>query len=290
MPALLPLLLALTLLAGVVAGRAGVPQRAAGRVQAWIYWLGLPLGIPILAAAPVAHASLAVPIGVVALGAVTALAWAYARRAFGSSEERAAFTLTALWPNTGALGVPVTLAILGPDAVPAAVLYGSLVAAPVAQLLGGSIARRGGGNAAAVWRAFVTNPSLVPVAGGLAWALSGLPVPGPLGSVAQGAMIFTSFAAFLAAGVTLACVPLAMDRDVAVAVGLRVGVSPTLLLAGGALVPMPRGFLLQAAMASGLSTFSLASANGLPLRRVAPAFAWSTGLVLLLCGAWLALA
>ena len=175
--------------------------------------------------------------------------------------------------------------------MPAAVLYGSLVAAPVAQLLGGSIARHhGGGNAAAVWRAFVTNPGLVPVAGGLTWALSGVAVPAGLAQVSQSAMIFTSFASFLAAGITLACVPLGLDRDVAVAVGLRVGVSPTLLLVGGALVPMPRGFVLQAAMASGLSTFSLASANGLPLRRVAPAFAWSTGLVLVLCGAWLALA
>jgi predicted permease len=59
-------------------------------------------------------------IAVAALTAVTEFAWLYGRRAFPSAAERGAFTLTVLWSHTGALGVRVTLAVLGSDFVLAA--------------------------------------------------------------------------------------------------------------------------------------------------------------------------
>jgi predicted permease len=286
--AALPLVLALTLVAGLLAGRRRDLSGVARRIQTSIWWFGLPLGIPVLASAPLGSASLAVLAGAGAFLAVPVIASLYARQAFDSRAERAAFTLTALWPNTGALGIPVTFALLGPDAVPAAALYGSLIAGPLSLIVGGSIAS-GTGERRSVREIVASNPALITVAVGLAWALAPLPAPERLAHFSQSFMVGTSFLSFLAAGITMSGAPLALDRDVAAAVTLRVGVSPTLLLAAATVVHVPRGFLVQAAMASGLSTFNLASAHDLPLARVAPAFAWSTGIVLSGAFAYLAL-
>ncbi len=94
-------------------------------------------------------------------------------------------------------------------------------------------------------RGILRNHGLVPIALGLAWALSSLPAPATLSSFAQGGLVLLSFVAFLAAGLTLARARVRLIRDVGVAVALRVGVSPSLLLAATPLVPIPRAFVLH---------------------------------------------
>ena len=248
-------------------------------------WSGI-----VLADAPVEQVGTPLLIAVAALTGVTGLAWLYARRAFPAAAERAAFTLTVLWPNTGSLGIPIALAALGPDMVPTAVLYSALVVAPLSWVLGGSMAAHLGDNERGLrLRGILRNHGLLPIALGLAWALASLPAPATLSSFAQVGLVLLSFVAFLAAGLTLARARVRLDRDVGVAVALRVGVSPSLLLAATPLVPIPRAFVLQAAMASGLSTFNLARVHGLPIDRIAGAFAWSTGAVLVAATCWLAL-
>jgi predicted permease len=64
------------------------------------------------------------------------------------------------------------------------------------------------------------------------------------------------------------------------AVTLKVLVTPPLLLALTApLVDLPRAFLLQAAMPSGINGLVIAHAYGLDLRTSAGAIAWSTAIV-----------
>ncbi|MBW3563008.1 MAG: AEC family transporter, partial [Actinobacteria bacterium] len=66
-------------------------------------------------------------------------------------------------------------------------------------------------------------------------------------------------------------------RPVAVALVLRMGVAPGLLvLASVALVRLPDAYLLQAAMPSGINGLVVAHAYGLDVRVTAGAIAWST--------------
>jgi predicted permease len=69
----------------------------------------------------------------------------------------------------------------------------------------------------------------------------------------------------------------AFSRPVAVALVLRMGVAPgLLLLASAALVRLPDAYLLQAAMPSGINALVVAHAYGLDLRVTAGAIAWTT--------------
>src|SRR2546423_1258128 len=82
--------------------------------------------------------------------------------------------------------------------------------------------------------------------------------PLPLAHVAAGYSLVGAPIAFFAFGLTLARTPLAPDRDVWAAVALRLGLSPLLLLATTPFVAVPRAFLVQASMATSLSSLSFA--------------------------------
>jgi malonate transporter len=220
------------------------------------------------------------------------VAGAYARTRFSESADRAAFTLSAFWGNTGWLGVPVTVALLGTDAMPAALLYASVASAPHNFLVGGTIAASHGRRVspATLLAAARRNHYLLPTALGVTWALSGLPRPGGTATVLSYLTPVVALPAFFALGLVLARVPLTPDRDTWAALVIRLGLSPVLLLAATPFLAVPRPFLVQAGMATGLNTLSFAGEHGLPVRRIAPTIAWSTILVLLGATAWMALA
>jgi predicted permease len=285
---LLPILLAAAAIPGVLVGRRIDGGPLARQIWRVIYWTGLPLVPLVLAAAPIGAAGGAVLAATGCLLVVVAVSLVYARLRFAGRPERAAFALSAFWPNTGWLGIPVCACMLGPRAVPAAVLYASVASAPHNFVVGGSLAAShgssgGGALAAAVRR----NHYLLPTLLGVVWALSGVPYPVGLAHAASLFVVATAVPAFFALGLTLARVPLRPDRDLWAALSLRLGLSPLLLLGASAFVAVPRAFLVQAAMATGLNTLTLAGEHGLPMRRVAPAVAWSTGLVLAGATAWL---
>jgi predicted permease len=285
---LLPLVLGCAFVPGLVLGRRADRSALARSIWRVLYWAGLPVVPIVLAAAPVAAAGPAVLAATASLIALTLLARAYARVRFESSAERAAFTLSAFWPNTGWLGVPVSVAVLGPGAIPTALLYANVASGPHNFLVGGTIAasHRGEGLRSVLGAAVRRNHYLVPTLIGVAWALLDVPHPHALAHVASTWALVSAPLAFFAFGIVIARAPIAPDGDVWAAVLLRVGLSPLLLLATTPFVAIPRAFVLQASMATGLSTLSFAGEHGLPLRRLAPPIAWSTALVLAAACLW----
>jgi predicted permease len=290
--AVLPLLLALAILPGFLLGRRGTPPALARDIQRVIYWGWLPIVPLALAGAPLASAGLAVAAGTAGLFTTAIVAGAYARRRFPESADRAAFTLAAFWGNTGWLGVPVTVALLGTGALPAALLYANVASAPHNFLVGGTIAASHGRRVTGrtLLAAFRRNHYLLPTAIGLAWAVSGVPRPPGTGSLLAWLAPVVALPAFFALGLILARVPLRPDRDTYAALVIRLGLSPVLLLSMTPFLAVPRPFLVQAGMATGLNTLNFAGEHGLPVRLVAPTIAWSTMLVLTGAAVWLAVA
>ena len=156
-------------------------------------------------------------------------------------------------------------------------------------MLGGTVAARGGGRARGLGAALKANTALLPALLGAAWALSGVPYSQALATT--GTWCPARVDPARVRGVRLRHGPLAARARhrrgrgrAAAARGL-----PALLASAALLVPMPRAFLLQAGMATGLNTLTMANEHGLPVARVAPVVAWSTGLVVAAAGAWLVL-
>jgi predicted permease len=284
----IPLLLTGTAVPGWLAARRGAAGSLAPAIWRFLYWSSVP-GTPLmLAAAPLRQAGPAAVAAIVALTAVALPAAAYARRRFEDGRERAAFTLSVLVPNTGWLGMPLVLMLLGPQAIPAAALYNSLVTGLICPPLGVAIATAHGGGTRAprLLRSLGANPFMAATLAGLAWALLPLPHPHALLTAATWWVLATALPAFFAFGVALAGAPLRPSSDVAVAVLLRLAAAPLALGGAALIVPVPRAFLLLAAMATGLSTLTYAGEHGLPLDRITPAIAWSTGIVLAASALW----
>jgi predicted permease len=278
---LLPVGLVAVFMPGFLLARHHHPHEIA-RDRLWrvMYWLGLFTLPVLLASAPIRKAGPAVFASTGCLLCVVAAASAYGRWRYRTSAERAAFTLSAFWPNTGWLGLPVCAALLGPSSLPTAALYASLASAPHNMLVGGSLAaahtHRG---LAAVRAAVLGNHLLIPVVLGLAWAASGVGTFG-LGNPARWIALASAFPAFVALGLTLGSLNLRPDRDVVAALVLRLGLSPALLLGASLVIHVPEAFLIQAGMATGLNTLTMSAEHGLPQGHIARCVAWSTGLVL----------
>ena len=277
-------------LPGLALARRSDLQPLADGIQRVLYWTGIPLVVVVLSGAPVRSAGLAVGVAIACLSLTAVAARLYARRRFADHGERAAFTLSAFWPNSGWLGLPVAVAVLGSGALPSALLYSSVASGPHNFVVGGSVAAAGRPSGAKVGLlASVRHNHYLPaIALGLAWAFSGLPRSGVLSSTAGWIALATAGPAFFAFGIILANAPKRPDRDTFAALGLRLGLSPALLLATTPFVFVPRPFLLQAGMATGLSTLTMAGAHGLPSARIAPTIAWGTALVVGIATAWAA--
>ena len=280
MTQLLPLGLLAVFAPGFLVARRRHPH-AVLRDRLWrgIYWAGVVTLPALLASAPIRQAGPAVLASTACLLVVVLAAHAYGRWRYRSRAEQAAFTLSAFWPNTGWLGMPVCAALLGPGALPAAALYASLASSPHNMLVGGSLAAAHSHRGfAAVRAAVVSNRFLLPLVLGLAWAASGIGTYG-LGEIAQWAAVATAFPAFLALGLTLGSLDLRPDRDVGAAIVLRLGLSPALLLGASLVIHVPDAFLVQAGMATAITTLTMSAEHGLPQGHIARVVAWSTMLV-----------
>jgi predicted permease len=195
--------------------------------------------------------------------------------------------------NTGYLGLPMTVALLGTRSLSHAVAYDQVVSGPmvftVGFAVGAAFGSRGDTGRLERLRGFVTrNPPLLA-------AIAGLLAPAAL---APHALVVASHVVvdallvvgFFAVGVYLSSerredggrLLERPDRPVALALGLRFGVTPLLLAAASGLgVGIPSAYLLQAAMPSGINSLIVGHAYGLDQRRIATIIVWSTLLVLL---------
>lgn len=184
------------ILAGVLAGRAGVLGRAASEaLNAFVYWIALPpLLFLAMAREPVAE-TLHLPFIGAFLGgtlAVWLLGSLTGRLLYGSSLAEATMQgMSASFSNTGYMGIPLFLAAFGDRGLaPAglATVIMSLVAVGLAVTILEAGARRGGGAmraAAGAGRALARNPLVVAPLIGLGWSLASLPLPVPLVTFAE---------------------------------------------------------------------------------------------------------
>jgi len=196
--------------------------------------------------------------------------------------------VAALIGNTGNLGLPLSLAVLGPDTLGEAVAYHELVQSPWFYLgsfaVGAAFGTAAGESTRQRLLAFLRNPPLF-------GALLGLAAPAALAP--DLAVEITRVIAFslLPIGFFVVAVTLAAEgrglamprltRTLLAVCGLRLVVAPLLLLALAApLVSLPATYLVQSAMPVGITGLVVAHRYGLEVPTIAAAVAWSTLLVI----------
>jgi predicted permease len=231
-------------------------------------------------------------LGYVALAVTGGLAYVAGRRLLALSRPgTGSLMCSVVQGNTGYLGLPLTVALLGSHRLGEAVAYDSLVQAPTLLVagfgIGAAFGTRAGEGARQRLRAFIArNPPLVAVIAGLL-APESLS-PDVLVHVSRVLVISLLPLGFFAVGVTLAGeaeqgairFPPPFTRAIGVALGLRLLVAPGLLaLLAYPLIHLPAPYLLLAAMPSGINGLVIAHAYGLDLSLSSGAIAWSTAVV-----------
>jgi malate permease and related proteins len=215
-------------------------------------------------------------------------AWLIARRGFGlPSPSAATLVCTVIIANTAYLGLPLSSTLLGSGQLPAAVAYDTLVGGPILLFvgfgLGAAFGTRAGASARERSRAFLArNPPLLAVIAGLL-APSAL-APQVLVQAAHVVVYALLVLGFYVLGVNLASAAehgllrLAPGQraPLACAVALRMALLPAIIGICSLAVHLPRAYLLQAAMPSGINTLIIAHSYGLDLRLASTTIAWST--------------
>lgn len=241
------------------------------------------------------HLSLGAGVGLLlaycGLGLAASLTWWIGRRVGTPRPALGGMIACALLVNTGYLGLPMSVALLGPGALPRAVSYDQVVSSPVLFTAGFAVgAAFGQAEQAAVKqriRAFFTrNPPMWAAVAGLlvptAWA------PHVLVSASHVVVDAMLVVGFVAVGIFLSSerredrAPLLKlpNRQVLVALAGRFCVNPVLLGIVSLLgVGIPSAYLLQALMPSGISCLLVGHAYRLDQRMIATVIVWSTILV-----------
>jgi malate permease and related proteins len=231
-------------------------------------------------------------LGLIAISLAALLAWWLADRVLGLARHRTGAVVAAvLCMNTGYLGYPLTVALLGRDELSTAVLYDVTVSGPSLLLgafaVGAAFGTKAGESPRERVRAFFTrNPPLYAAIAGLL-APEAL-APGLAVDLSQAIIVAILPIGFFAVGATLAenaehgelPMPPKLTRPVALALAMRLAVAPALLvLLAAPLVELPAPYLLLAAMPTGLNSMVVAHAYGLDMEITAEAITWSTAIV-----------
>jgi malate permease and related proteins len=207
--------------------------------------------------------------------------------------QTGAVVCAVLCVNTGYLGYPLTVALLGRDQLSTAVLYDVLVTGPCLLLgafaVGAAFGTKAGEGPGERVRAFFTrNPPLYAAIAGLL-APDAL-APQALVDVSQALVVAILPIGFFAVGATLAenaehgelPMPPPLSRPVLVSLVSRLAIAPALLmLLAAPLIDLPATYRLLSAMPSGINTMVVAHAYGLDMEIAAEAVTWSTAIVVL---------
>jgi len=233
-------------------------------------------------------------LGLVSISTAGVLVWLLASRVLRLSRPRTGAVVAAvLCVNSGYLGYPLTVALLGRDELHDAVLYDIAVSGPSLLLgafaVGAAFGTKAGEGVRDRVRAFFTrNPPLYA-------AIAGLLAPEALAptflvDASQVLLVAILPLGFFAVGATLAenaehgelPMPPPLTRPVALAVVARLALVPALLLAlATPLIDLPAAYLLLAAMPTGLNSMVVAHAYGLDMEITAEAVTWTTGIVVI---------
>jgi hypothetical protein len=237
---------------------------------------------------------LGLALGLVAVGIVALGVWWVSDRVLGLAPFQTGAVLVAvLTVNSGYLGYPLTVALLGRDQLSDAVLYDVLVTGPSLLLgafaVGAAFGTEAGDTPRERVAAFFTrNPPLYAAILGLL-APDAL-APAALVDASQALVIAILPIGFFAVGATLAegaehgelPLPPPLTRPVLVALAGRLVLVPALLmLLAAPLIDLPAAYRLMSAMPCGLNAMVVSHAYGLDNRVVAEAIVWSTAIVIL---------
>jgi malate permease and related proteins len=233
-------------------------------------------------------------LGIVASSLAALTAYLLASRVLHLPRHKTGAVVCAvLCVNSGYLGYPLTVALLGRGQLPTAVLYDVLVTGPCLLLgafaVGAAFGTKAGEGPRERVRAFFTrNPPLYAAIAGLL-APSAL-APHVLVDLSQALIVAILPIGFFAVGATLAenaehgelPIPPPLTRPVAVTLVSRLAIAPGLLmLLAAPLIDLPAAYRLLSAMPSGINTMVVAHAYGLDMEIAAEAVTWSTAIVVL---------
>jgi predicted permease len=241
-----------------------------------------------------------IALALVNLTLISLLVWFVATRFLHLTRAQTGAVICAtLVANTGYLGYPLTVALLGHDHLSTSVLYDVLVSGPALMLGAFGVAAAFGNRAGEGGReralTFLTrNPPLYA-------AIAGMLVPDALApdvlvDASQVLVIAILPIGFFAVGATLAegaehgelPFPPPFTPPVALAVGARLALAPALLmLLAAPLIDLPASYRLMSAMPTGINAMVVSHAYGLDNKIVAEAITWST--VIVVAGALLSL-
>ena len=281
---------------GIVSERRWTGARPAAQrtLQAMLYVL-----IPFVSYVNIAHLHLTVSGGVgLGLGWVTIcagalVAWAGGRALHLPDRQLGAVISCVAITNTGYLGNPIIGVLLGSHALRYGIAYDQLVGGPALFVLGFGVGATYGDAGAVRWRdrarTFLTrNPPLLAVIAGL--IVSPRLAPPPLLSISHVVVDAMLVTGFFAAGVYLSSerrddhAPLieVPDGPVALVLAVRLAIAPLILLGlSAAVVAVPRAYLVQAFMPTGLNSLVVGHAFGLDQRLIATAILWGSVVVLI---------
>jgi predicted permease len=288
------LAVAAVILAGTAAGVLAARRRANATALAdRMLWISLWLILPPITFfnfarfEPSADVGAGLAFAYLGLGTALAAAWLLARGPLQlEGHTRGAFICAAFHANTGFLGLPFTVALLGRDALPEAITYDQLVSTPWLLVVAFSIgAAHTARDEKSRMRAFLTrNPALFAMVLGLLapdalapdWAVDASNVLvvllAPLGFFALGV--------YASAGTGGRLLP-ALSRPVVAAVLVKLTVPVAVVAGCAALIhDVPDAFLVQAAMPTGLNALLLVAAYSLDRAIIAGAIVYSTLVVM----------
>jgi malate permease and related proteins len=233
-------------------------------------------------------------LGLVASSLAAIAAYLVASRVLRLSRpQTGAVVCAVLSVNTGYLGYPLAVALLGRDQLSTAVLYDVLVTGPCLLLgafaVGAAFGTKAGETPRERVRAFFTrNPPLYAAIAGLLAPAS--LAPQVLVDLSQALIVAILPIGFFAVGATLAenaehgelPMPPPLTRPVLLVIATRLAIVPALLmLLAAPLIDLPAAYRLLSAMPSGLNSLVIAHAYGLDMEITAEAVTWSTAIVVL---------
>lgn len=219
--------------------------------------------------------------------------WVASRVLQLSRPQTGAVLCAVLTVNSGYLGYPLTVALLGREELSNAVLYDVLVTGPSLLLgafaVGAAFGTKAGDTPRQRVIAFFTrNPPLYAAIAGLL-APESL-APQVLVDISQALIVAILPLGFFAVGATLAegaehgelPLPPPLTRPVLLTLVARLAVVPVLLmLLAAPLIDLPATYRLMSAMPTGLNSMVVSHAYGLDNQITAEAVTWSTAIVVL---------
>jgi predicted permease len=257
--------------------------------------LMLYIFVPFVALVSFAHIQLSLDAGVGLLLAYAGLALAgLAAYAAGtrwlalSRPALGALICTVLVVNTGYLGLPTVVAVLGASHLSQAVAYDQIVSGPTFYTVGFAIGALFGSRhehvtARQLASAVTRNPPLLAAAAGL--VLPASLIPSVLVEAARPVVDGLLVVGFVVVGISLsaarredyASLLARPNRHVGAALIIRFGVTPAVLIAASlAGLAVPTAYLLQAAMPTGVNSLIIGHRFGLDQRLIATTIVWST--------------